>query len=86
MTTTREGLENISAEREEVYGQYPLVDELILIIIQPVAIPDEPSGGGNIMEVVRGLHTGRSVIPSGMWEELMKAWIQEETWEKDPVT
>ena len=82
----REGLEQISTLREDLYRQRPPEGEPIPILLQMLSIVDGTPEGGEIAASVHKLRAGRAGGPSGMKEEHPKTWLREETREKDPDT
>ena len=83
---TREGLEQTSTPREDLYRWQPLGGEPIPILVQPVSIAEGPLEGEEITAEVRKIRTGRAGGPSGMKAEHHKTWLREATREKDPDT
>ena len=64
--STREGLENISTKRDDLYRQRPPEGKPIPILAHPEMIPEKPPGEEEITEAVRKVRRGRAGVPSGI--------------------
>ena len=81
---TREGLDQVSADRAELYiCRLPEVIQVFLLV-QPLAVNDDIPTETEIEMAVLGLKRGRAGVPPGMLLEYLQGWLKEAKTEKDP--
>ena len=72
----REGLDQESAERAELYRLWPPARLQVPILVHSAAVNDEIPEEAEIEMAVRGLKGGKEGGPSGMRAEDQKGWRQ----------
>ena len=74
--TTREGLEKVTVEREELYRRPPPEGDPIPLTIQTALINNDSTSKEEIVAVVQAFHTGRVVGTFVILAENIKTWLE----------
>ena len=82
---TREGLDQVSADKAELYRCYPPTRICVPILVHPLVVNDYIPEESEIVIAVLGLKVGRAWGPLGMRMKDLKGWQQEAKSKKDPL-
>ena len=80
---TREGLDQVSADRAELYRCHPQSRLWVPILVQPLAVNDDILEEADIEIAVLGLKGGIAGDLLGMIMKDLKGWLQEAKCERD---